>query len=146
MKLAAAAGVFAAAAVIAFLAWSAAKPERISETELAAALPSGFAGDPEVGELFVSHWKGCAGCHASEDGDGGDSLALGSGDPLETRFGVFPRAEYFARSQNTASAAGAKPDFVNAHGFGRQSGGEGTTTRHSRTNTIPMLRLPTFST
>ena len=112
MKLAAAAGVFALVAVIAFLAWSAASPERISETELAEALPVGFAGNPESGELLF-HVGGCADCHAPADRNGGESLALGSGDPLETKFGVF-RAPNISPDPEHGIGGWSEADFVNA--------------------------------
>ena len=112
MKISTSVGIFAIAAAAAFLAWRAANPERISERELAEALPSGFAADPAQGELLF-HIGGCADCHASSDRRGGESLALGSGDSLETNFGVF-RAPNISPDPNSGIGGWSDADFVNA--------------------------------
>ncbi|MDE0303506.1 MAG: cytochrome c [Albidovulum sp.] len=122
MKLAVAAGIFSVAVVVAFLAWSAVNPGRISETELAEALPAGFAGDPDKGELLF-HIGGCADCHAPTDGFGGESIALGSGDPLETRFGVF-RAPNISPDPEYGIGGWSDADFVNAMFLGISPAGK----------------------
>ena len=112
MKLAVFVGTFAVAAVVGVLAWQAANPERISDREIAEALPVGFATDPAKGESLF-HIGGCADCHAPAERAGGESLALGSGDDLETNVGIF-RAPNISPDPEMGIGNWSDSDFVNA--------------------------------
>ena len=63
------------------------------------------------GEVMF-HAGGCASCHATPDQE--DKTRLGGGAALKSPFGTFYRAQHLARSEATASAAGARRDFVTA--------------------------------
>ena len=103
-----AAAAAAALALAAFgIIWAAGRAG-ITDAELLASLPSGFAADPAAGEILY-HMGGCADCHSDPEGDGLPSGGIG----LETAFGTF-FAPNITPDPETGLGNWSESDFVNA--------------------------------